>query len=190
MALWFLAENGAEIVVGHHPRVLQGIEWYKNVPLAYSLGEFLFNNSLPYVAERNFSRMALGIHAPEEVERGREKFGRGAILEVRISEEGKTISWFPFRQDSRLRPQLSYGEKLNEDLRRLNDLSFVLLDEKEPRHIIVEQVREKVRRKELEGLSFQYVLKRAMRPQVRHLVLGLWRLSSKFRKRIVNTHIF
>ena len=46
----FLAENGADLVVGHHPHVLQGLEWVGNVPVAYSLGDFLFHNSLPHVA--------------------------------------------------------------------------------------------------------------------------------------------
>jgi poly-gamma-glutamate synthesis protein (capsule biosynthesis protein) len=37
------AELGASAVVGHHPHVLQGIEWYKGVPILYSLGNFVFS---------------------------------------------------------------------------------------------------------------------------------------------------
>lgn len=33
-------ENGASIVIGHHPHVPQGIEIYKGTPIAYSLGNF------------------------------------------------------------------------------------------------------------------------------------------------------
>jgi poly-gamma-glutamate capsule biosynthesis protein CapA/YwtB (metallophosphatase superfamily) len=33
-------DEGADLVVGHHPHVLQGFEIYKNVPIFYSLGNF------------------------------------------------------------------------------------------------------------------------------------------------------
>jgi poly-gamma-glutamate capsule biosynthesis protein CapA/YwtB (metallophosphatase superfamily) len=35
-------DAGAEIVVGHHPHVLQGVEIYRGRPIAYSLGNFAF----------------------------------------------------------------------------------------------------------------------------------------------------
>ena len=37
-------ELGASCVIGHHPHVIQGIETYKDVPIFYSLGNFLFDN--------------------------------------------------------------------------------------------------------------------------------------------------
>jgi len=36
------AECGADLVIGTHPHTIQGIEWYRGVPIAYSLGNFLF----------------------------------------------------------------------------------------------------------------------------------------------------
>lgn len=35
-------DAGADLVLGHHPHVLQGIEFYHNVPIVYSLGNFVF----------------------------------------------------------------------------------------------------------------------------------------------------
>lgn len=41
-------DEGADLVIGHHPHVLQGIEKYKNKYIAYSLGNFCFGgNSNP-----------------------------------------------------------------------------------------------------------------------------------------------
>ncbi len=40
-----LIDTGADIIVGHHPHVVQGIEKYKNGIIAYSLGNFLFDTS-------------------------------------------------------------------------------------------------------------------------------------------------
>lgn len=38
-------DAGADVVVGCHPHVMQGIEFYKGKPIAYSLGNYWFNAS-------------------------------------------------------------------------------------------------------------------------------------------------
>ncbi len=40
-------DAGADLVVGSHPHVLQEIEYYKDKPIAYSLGNFVFGSSIP-----------------------------------------------------------------------------------------------------------------------------------------------
>ena len=41
----FTIDQGADLVVGHHPHVLQGAEIYKGRPIAYSLGNFIFGGN-------------------------------------------------------------------------------------------------------------------------------------------------
>ena len=38
-----LVEAGADIIVGHHPHVVQGVERYRGAVIAYSLGNFVFD---------------------------------------------------------------------------------------------------------------------------------------------------
>ncbi len=38
-------DAGADAVIGCHPHVLQGLEYYKGKPIAYSLGNYWFNNT-------------------------------------------------------------------------------------------------------------------------------------------------
>ena len=38
---------GADLVIGAHPHVLQGIEYYKGKPIVYSLGNFVFGSTIP-----------------------------------------------------------------------------------------------------------------------------------------------
>ena len=41
-------DMGADLVIGHHPHVLQGIEKYKGKYICYSLGNFCFGgNQIP-----------------------------------------------------------------------------------------------------------------------------------------------
>lgn len=37
-------DAGADVIVGTHAHVLQGIEYYKDKPIIYNLGDFIFNN--------------------------------------------------------------------------------------------------------------------------------------------------
>lgn len=37
-------DAGADLIIGAHPHILQGFEYYKNVPICYSLGNYLFGN--------------------------------------------------------------------------------------------------------------------------------------------------
>src|SRR3989339_663665 len=39
-----LIDAGAELVIGHHPHTIQGIEIYKGKAIIYSLGNFIFDN--------------------------------------------------------------------------------------------------------------------------------------------------
>lgn len=39
-----LAHAGADLIVGHHPHVRQGLEVFQGVPIVYSLGNFAFRN--------------------------------------------------------------------------------------------------------------------------------------------------
>lgn len=40
-------DAGADVVIGSHPHVLQPIETYKEKPIVYSLGNFVFGSSIP-----------------------------------------------------------------------------------------------------------------------------------------------
>ncbi len=36
-------DQGADMIIGHHPHVVQGMEIYQNKPIFYSLGNFIFD---------------------------------------------------------------------------------------------------------------------------------------------------
>ncbi|MFL6561471.1 MAG: CapA family protein, partial [Bacillus sp. (in: firmicutes)] len=41
----FTVDNGADLILGHHPHVVQGIEEYKGKFIVYSLGNFMFGGN-------------------------------------------------------------------------------------------------------------------------------------------------
>lgn len=59
-------DNGADIIVGHHPHVPQEITHYKEKPIIYSLGNFMF--------DQNFSTATMG----------------GLVVQVEVKKDGRT----------------------------------------------------------------------------------------------------
>lgn len=56
-----MIDAGADIVVGHGPHVLRGIELYKGRPILYSLGDFVFQNeTLLRLPSENYEPFGLG----------------------------------------------------------------------------------------------------------------------------------
>lgn len=42
---YFSIDNGADLIIGHHPHVLQGIQEYKGKKIVYSLGNFIYGGA-------------------------------------------------------------------------------------------------------------------------------------------------
>ncbi len=40
-----LIDHGADVIIGHHPHVIQSMDIYKNTPIFYSLGNFIFDQN-------------------------------------------------------------------------------------------------------------------------------------------------
>ena len=58
-------DAGADAVIGHHPHVAQGVEWYRGHPIFYSLGNFVFKQFEPWtdrgLAVRLTAREGVGL---------------------------------------------------------------------------------------------------------------------------------
>lgn len=54
-------DQGADLVVGYHPTVIQGGEIYKGRPIAYSLGDFVFKPDQP-LADQDSAMLKVALH--------------------------------------------------------------------------------------------------------------------------------
>jgi len=102
----FYAEQGADLVVGHHTHCINGHETHQGVPIFYSLGNFLFTE-----------------HCNDE------DWYTGLILEVEIS-KGKISSFLhPVRQQKGdFRLSLLEGKEKEEILHRIMALNAIIGD--------------------------------------------------------------
>ncbi len=92
-------DAGADMVLSHHPHVIQGIEFYKNGLIAYSLGDFVFDH---------YSR----------------KTGEAFILDASLGPNGITgVQVTPVYLDSNGAPDVVTGSEADVILKRLKTIS-------------------------------------------------------------------
>jgi capsule synthesis protein PGA_cap len=76
-----LIEAGADLIIGHHPHVLQGIERIEKGLVCYSLGNFLFDDITWSFVDKEGKKQ-------EKVIRLTEENRKGGIVKVSLSREG------------------------------------------------------------------------------------------------------
>jgi poly-gamma-glutamate capsule biosynthesis protein CapA/YwtB (metallophosphatase superfamily) len=93
----FTIDQGADVVVGHHPHVLQGAEIYRGRPIAYSLGNFIFGGN---------SRTDYDT----------------AVLKVALKDKQMKVEFLPVEVKD-YQPKIAQGSQGNQILQKLTQLS-------------------------------------------------------------------
>jgi len=63
-----VVDAGADLVLGHHPHVLQGVEVYRDRLIAYSLGDFVWDHYRPITGEAVILRSRIPRAGPSSFE--------------------------------------------------------------------------------------------------------------------------
>jgi len=83
-------QAGASIVIGHHPHVMQGLEWHESSPIIYSLGNFLANNvywdNADFLTWNRFERTGCMIRCELDAH------GAQKVQQIPVYDDGTTIS--------------------------------------------------------------------------------------------------
>ena len=99
-------DNGADLIIGHHPHVIQGIEKYKDKLVVYSLG----NCNFGVEQDKNYEGANIGV-----------------ILSVEFSKEGiKNYGLIPIEIDSNYIPHLLTGSENLKMLKFIEKISLPL----------------------------------------------------------------
>lgn len=117
-------EAGADAVVGGHPHVLQGLDFYEGKPIVYSLGNFWFDNYdlMTMIAELRVT----GKYVEEKDDADKKTKDGGKKDEkprIKISDIKTELVIYPGKQtDMQTRPAADASER-DEILRHLEDIS-------------------------------------------------------------------
>ncbi|MDD5031833.1 MAG: CapA family protein [Patescibacteria group bacterium] len=100
-----LIDAGADIIIGHHPHVVQGLEIYKNKPIFYSLGNFIFDQ---YFSADTQEGLAVGINIADEKSEFylfplKSKLSQPALMEGTEKEKffDNLVKWSSFEENYR-----------------------------------------------------------------------------------------
>ena len=96
-------EAGADLVVGAHPHTIQGIERYRGVPIAYSLGNFIMptldsSGYADWLSKTTLTR--LGIEFPKSL------IAKQLVLRCTLSREGVEVQGTPILAEESGLPRL------------------------------------------------------------------------------------
>lgn len=108
----WLVDEGADLVIQHHPHVCQGVETYRHGLIAYSLGNFVFRvKGNDYLTKRNGTDWGLVLRVEIALQAGRKDIAYEPKL-VSIDSDNKTVC--------------STGDRLEEQMLLLNKYSQAL----------------------------------------------------------------
>ena len=100
-----LIDAGADLILGHHPHVIQGIEYYKGKLIAYSLGNFIFGSYSKKAKESILLKLS---------------YSNGQITKTEI------VPINVFNEEVEFQPIILEGKRKDNFLRYLNKLSLEL----------------------------------------------------------------
>lgn len=120
-----LVDAGADIILGHHPHVLQGYERYKKGFIIYSLGNFVFDKDDTVRDTKKISRIRLKLEKNDVIaEPNTEKFYESVILKVAFQDNSiKSIEFMPVCINNEFQPVLAHGVKRDIIIDFLNVIS-------------------------------------------------------------------
>ena len=133
----FFIDAGADFVIGHHPHCVSGYEYYKDKPIIYSLGNFVFDNG---------------------------KFGSlwnsGMAVLITMIDHKATFELIPFNQNGeKAGLQLLKSKEKDDFVTMINELNCIIdanmLEEEFKRFC---QSRKKIYQSQIEPYSSKYLL--------------------------------
>lgn len=116
-----LIDHGVDVVAGHHPHILHGIEVYKGKPIFYSLSHLTFHLSSEEIEE------VIRVHPNSQFlppKLLRRYITQGAIVKmVTDGRGGESFEIIPIALDEKGDPHLCHGEASGEVLNHLMEMS-------------------------------------------------------------------
>jgi len=160
--------SGADLIVGTHPHTIQGIEWYRGVPIAYSLGNFIIPITVPGHFEpwrKQAMLTLLGRPFAKDIIRP------AIILRCQIA-PGSDVSLeaVPLRLDDTGVPLPLKGEEEARDRRLLESLCEVFKHTEDPVWAMRDQIEREARRHLRKSFRWLDVLRQFHKIRWRHVV--------------------
>jgi len=178
-----VVDAGANLVLGHHPHVVQGLETYKGALICYSLGNFISESASEEVRKEAYRTTALAYftdHPPKVDDlRTTESF----ILRCKLSSVGiADYSLIPIKSKQDFRPTMMNQCESEVLLKRVAKISEKLSDPNDPIWDELDELSEKCRIFSLQKLRFRDLILRGFYLRPHHIKLAVPFVKAKLSK--------
>lgn len=167
-----IIDSGADLILGHHPHVLQGIECYNGGTIVYSLGNFIHDMIDKANKKEAFDNCALSKIGGVTFDPDDMRPSESIIFKCVFAREGIIDSdAIPVRMSESYQPVILFGEERKKLLSRLECLSSGIHNKEMPIWKILTNVNAKENVTSLFKRDPYYVLKNFYRIRGSHLKL-------------------
>jgi poly-gamma-glutamate synthesis protein (capsule biosynthesis protein) len=106
-----IIDSGADLILRHHPHVIQGIEHYKKGVIVYSLGNFVFDYKIDPLW-KNLAKARVGM-----------------IFQCRISKKGiEETSVIPVHINDQYQPEVISGDAKDKIISKIEEISLDIIN--------------------------------------------------------------
>jgi poly-gamma-glutamate capsule biosynthesis protein CapA/YwtB (metallophosphatase superfamily) len=177
-------DSGADLVLGHHPHVVQGLEIYKGSLIAYSLGNFVSSYVDDETRRESYQNTALAYFTDEGIPLDDLRTTESFILHCEFDKCGfKNYKLLPIRSNDNFQAVLMDKNDSEIFLNKIADISRIFSDLNHPTWSEMDDLWEKCKSYGLRNMSFMFILKRLQHFRLRHLKLLIPYVKSRISDR-------
>jgi len=177
-----IIDSGADLILGHHPHVLQGIERYNSGVIVYSLGNFVHDLTDPEAKREALENCALAKIGGIKFDPDDRRPNESIIFKCTLSKTGVSdISLIPIYINDLYQPTILEGREKEGVLHRIEELSLKLQDKDMPIWKILTKVDAEDNVKGLFLRDPWYIFKKFYRIRPEHIKLFMSYLSNRLR---------
>jgi len=165
-----IIDSGADLIICHHPHVLQGIEKYKGGIIAYSLGNFVFDSPDPEIRNLHYSNCLLLKKYGIIFEKNDNRINESCILEVVIlNKKISEINTYPVVIKSELKPYLVFDIEKDSIDQRLERISRDIGNLNLPQYKVLSDIDHKIASDYFKTMGLKYIAKKVVNAKPREI---------------------
>lgn len=175
-------DAGANLVLGHHPHVVQGLETYKDSLIAYSLGNFVSGFPDEGVRKECYQKTALAYFTDNPPDINDMRTTESFILQCKLNSKGvEDYKLISVRANKKFQPVIMDKNESQKFLKSIHEISQNFSNLDDPIWDDMDDLCRKCKEYSLKTISFDTIIKKLHHIRPRHIKMIPSYLRAKLR---------
>lgn len=177
------ADAGANLVLGHHPHVVQGLETYRDSLIVYSLGNFIFDYSDIEIRRTSYQKTALAYFTNHPPNTNDMRTTKSFILQCKLSKKGvDSYELIPVKANQDFQPIIMNKQESQDFLKRVQEISSKFSNLDDPIWDEMDDLWRECKEYSLRNTKFSTIIKEIHRIRLKHIKMIPAFLKAKFKE--------